>query len=133
MRLLLALLLLPAVAVAADPPAIRLNQIQVIGTYNSYHVAPAAEVKKLLAAAKKSWPDEVDYTHRPLAEQFGDLGVRQVELDVFADPLGGLFAKPSAFGAIAEKHLQGWPTQSSPDVAALAASKAIALAMGAEC
>jgi len=101
MRLLLALLSLPAVAVAADPPAIRLNQIQVIGTHNSYHVAPSAEVKKLLAAAKKSWPDEVDYTHRPLAEQFGDLGVRQVELDVFADPAGGLFAKPSAFGMIA--------------------------------
>ena len=102
MRHLLALLVLPAFAVAADPLAIRLNQIQVIGTHNSYHVAPAAEVKKLLAAAKKSWPDEVDYTHRPLAEQFGDLGVRQVELDVFADPVGGLFAKPSAFGAIAD-------------------------------
>lgn len=34
---------------------------------------------------------------------------------------------------ITQQHLLGWPTQGLPDVAALAASKAIALAMGAEC
>jgi hypothetical protein len=40
----------------------------------------------------------MEYTHRPLDEQFGLLGIRQVELDVFADPEGGLFALP--LGAI---------------------------------
>ena len=38
----------------------------------------------------------LDYTHRPLAEQFSELGIRQVELDVYADPKGGLFAAPAA-------------------------------------
>ncbi len=105
----IALLTLSTLADAADPPAIRMNQIQVVGTHNSYHVAPTAEVKKLMAAAKKSWPDEVDYTHRPLPEQFGELGVRQIELDVFADPKGGLFAKPSAFVALTDANKDAGP------------------------
>ena len=36
-----------------------------------------------------------------------------------------------AFGAIAEKHLQGWPTQAAPDAQVLAAQKERALALGA--
>jgi len=74
---------------------LRLNQIQVIGTHNSYHLAP--EPASMEAMAKvvgveriKGW----DYTHRPLPEQFIRLGIRQIELDVFADPAGGLFANP---------------------------------------
>ena len=37
---------------------------------------------------------ELDYSHRPLAEQFSRLGIRQIELDCFADPQGGLYAEP---------------------------------------
>lgn len=73
---------------------VRLNQIQVIGTHNSYHVAPAPAVMKLVTSIKKDWAAAIDYTHRPLPEQFETLGIRQIELDVFADPKGGLFAKP---------------------------------------
>jgi ferrochelatase len=32
---------------------------------------------------------------------------------------------------LAQRHLQGWPTQMAPDATALAASQARALAMGA--
>lgn len=80
----------------AHTPAddLRLNQIQVIGTHNSYHIAPAPAVKTLLNTLKKGWVEQIDYTHRPLTEQFEQLGIRQVELDVFADPKGGLFASP---------------------------------------
>ncbi len=76
--------------------AIRLNQIQVIGTHNSYHIAAHPNVLGLVAATSKRTAEGLDYTHRPLAEQFSELGIRQVELDVFADPQGGLFAEPSA-------------------------------------
>ena len=82
-------------AVAGDP---RLNQIQVIGTHNSYHIAPAPTVLGLIAAGGRRNAEALDYTHRPLAEQFSQLGIRQIELDVFADPKGGLFASPSACG-----------------------------------
>jgi hypothetical protein len=75
---------------------VRLNQIQVIGTHNSYHIAPAPGVKSLIATIKGDLASSLDYTHRPLPEQFGALGIRQIELDVFADPKGGLFSKPIA-------------------------------------
>src|SRR5690606_28548917 len=38
----------------------------------------------------------IDYTHRPLTEQLGRRGIRQIELDVFADPEGGRYATPAA-------------------------------------
>jgi len=37
----------------------------------------------------------------------------------------------SALGEITQQHLQGWPTLTTPDTAALAASKVAALALGA--
>lgn len=72
----------------------RLNQIQVIGTHNSYHVAPERTTMDLLGSIRKDLAESLDYTHRPLSEQFSQLGIRQIELDVFADPQGGLFATP---------------------------------------
>ena len=40
---------------------------------------------------------QFEYTHRPLEEQFESLGIRQIELDVYADPMGGLYAAPFGF------------------------------------
>jgi len=74
----------------------RLNQLQVIGSHNSYHRAPEKAVWEMLVSRNPQRAQSLDYTHRPLAEQFGKLGIRQVELDVYADPKGGLFAKPAA-------------------------------------
>ncbi len=74
---------------------IRLDQIQAIGTHNSYHIAPSPEVFHLLGARGPAIGKGLEYTHRPLAEQFGDLGIRQVELDLFADPQGGRYAHPA--------------------------------------
>jgi hypothetical protein len=81
-------------AARADEP--RLNQIQVIGTHNSYHLAPDPAVRALIAAAGKRQAEALDYSHRPLAEQFSRLGIRQIELDIYADPEGKLFAEPAA-------------------------------------
>lgn len=108
MRLLFPLLLVSPV-LAADPPAIRMNQIQVIGTHNSYHIAPVPAVRDLLSVVRKGAGDELDYTYRPLSEQFSKLGIRQVELDVFADPVGGLFAKPSAHATLTEQQKDAGP------------------------
>ena len=96
-----AALILSSAAAPADD--LRLNQIQVVGTHNSYHIAPAPAVKALLDTLRKGWVEQIDYTHRPLTEQFEKLGIRQVELDVFADPKGGLFASPQGRKLAAEK------------------------------
>jgi hypothetical protein len=71
---------------------VRLNQIQVLGTHNSYHVAPPPPVLERLGERG----DAVNYTHRPLAEQLSRLNIRKLEIDVFADPDGGRFARPAA-------------------------------------
>jgi hypothetical protein len=71
---------------------VRLNQIQVLGTHNSYHVAPVPAMRAWLGARGQ----DLDYTHKPLTAQLTELGVRQLELDVFADPTGGRFAQPAA-------------------------------------
>jgi hypothetical protein len=69
------------------PPAyrldgtLRLNQIQVLGTHNSYHVAPAA--------GPALTPDR-DITQSPLTVQLERQSVRQIELDVHASPSGAL-------------------------------------------
>ena len=73
-----------------------LNEIQVIGSHNSYHVAPCPAIMDLLAASNKGGAESIDYSHPPLVEQFSRLGIRQIELDVFADPDGGRFARPAA-------------------------------------
>lgn len=84
------------ILVVNDLDDLRLNQIQVIGSHNSYHVAPSPGVLKVIAALRPGQAESLDYTHRPLAEQFEDLGIRQIELDIFADPEGGLFSRPMA-------------------------------------
>ncbi|MGA3049254.1 MAG: phosphatidylinositol-specific phospholipase C1-like protein [Terracidiphilus sp.] len=83
---------------------LKLNQIQVIGTHNSYHAGIAASESKL-------WQDKyadafkgLDYQHPPLAQQF-DAGVRQIELDIYADSKGGLYAHPSGPMMVAAAHL----------------------------
>ncbi len=88
MRRLFALPFLLALA-AAEP---RLNEIQAIGSHNSYHIAPPAS---LLGALRKFHKDidAWNYTHPSLTRQL-DAGLRQFELDIFADSQGGLFAEP---------------------------------------
>jgi hypothetical protein len=67
---------------------LRLNQIQVLGTHNSYHVAPAP--------GPALTPDR-DITQAPLTVQLERQSVRQIELDVHA----------TAGGPLAVFHLRG--------------------------
>ncbi|UCE84710.1 MAG: phosphatidylinositol-specific phospholipase C1-like protein [Deltaproteobacteria bacterium] len=86
---------------------VHLNQVQVLGSHNSYHEEPAPQLQDLIASFNVPGCGEPggppcgsdlaivwEYSHIPLAAQFATQGIRQVELDVFADPDGGLFALP---------------------------------------
>ena len=84
-----------SVAAAADVST-RINQIQVIGNHNSYHAGLTPGVARLMQAVNPQAFAGLDYSHANLTAQL-DHGVRQVELDIFADAKGGLFAHP--FGA----------------------------------
>jgi hypothetical protein len=73
---------------------LRLNQIQVLGTHNSYHVQADPFVFQQIANVSLAIAQTLEYTHIPLPDQFDTQGIRQIELDVFADPDGGLYASP---------------------------------------
>jgi len=75
---------------------VSLNQIQVLGTHNSYHIQPDPLLINLYVLFDET-AIQWEYTHRPLEEQFEFLGIRQLELDVFADPEGGLYAAPFGY------------------------------------
>ncbi|WP_243866232.1 phosphatidylinositol-specific phospholipase C1-like protein [Actinophytocola oryzae] len=74
--------------------ATRLNQIQAIGSHNSYHLEVSAAEKAIRIQQAPDNEHEFEFTASPLAEQLSSQNVRQVEFDVWADPDGGLFANP---------------------------------------
>lgn len=85
-----------AITAANTDDCVRLNEIQVLGTHNSYHIAPEPQILAMLGERAR----DIEYTHKPLAEQLARHGIRKFELDVFADPEGGRFAKPWALQRI---------------------------------
>jgi Phosphoinositide phospholipase C, Ca2+-dependent len=93
--LLVTVLAAPAVAAARDEP--RMNELQVIGTHNSYH----REISKAEEAAYEELinaPDDYDlflaYSHATLPNQLEHQDIRGLELDLFPDADGGLYAEP---------------------------------------
>jgi hypothetical protein len=96
--LLSALPCLAAAPGANDP--VKINQIQVIGTHNSYHAGLAASEAKLLEQKNPKLYQALEYRHRPLDEQLSS-GVRQIELDIYADSEGGRYAHPMGPDAVA--------------------------------
>ena len=75
-----------------DVNSLKLNEIQIIGSHNSYHITPSVGMLALIGSFMQDLATSMDYTHLPLDEQFTTYGVRQIELDVYPDPEGGLFA-----------------------------------------
>lgn len=83
--------------------SLHLNQIQVIGSHNSYKSGIEAGVLALIAQVIPAQAKALDYRHISLTEQL-DLGLRNLEFDVFHDPAGGRYAKPFGLQAL---QLQG--------------------------
>ena len=75
---------------------IQMNQVQYLGSHNSYHVRAQQDLFDLLLAFIPDVAPTLDYTHVPLQEQFDAQGIRQIELDVFDDPQGKLYANRAA-------------------------------------
>ncbi len=71
---------------------LRLNELQVLGTHNSFHLRPQPQFRDLIETVIPGITAEWDYEQLPLADQFADQGVRQIELDVWADPDGTIFS-----------------------------------------
>jgi hypothetical protein len=110
-------------ACASMPPApadgldntLRLNQIQAIGTHNSYKLQIDPPLMELIKQRNANTALTLDYWHRPIAEQL-DAGARQIEIDPLDDPDGGAFADPLGVRLLAQQGV----TIPPPDRAALA-------------
>ena len=69
-----------------------INQYQVIGSHNSYKQAiEPALMDSMIARDPRA--TGLQYSHVSLADQL-DLGLRNLEIDVYADSLGGRYAHP---------------------------------------
>lgn len=93
---------------AEQDKTVHINQIQVIGSHNSYHAGFAPSERKYLEMKNPKTLRSLDYHHAPLADQLSG-GVRQIEIDVFADPDGGRFAHPTIVQTVAAAGLPADP------------------------
>jgi calcium-dependent phosphoinositide phospholipase C len=93
---------------AAQDKVVHVNQIQVIGSHNSYHAGFAPSERKYLEMNRPKTLRGLDYHHAPLSDQLSG-GVRQIEIDVFNDPRGGKFAHPAIVKIVADAKLPADP------------------------
>lgn len=84
--------------------ALRMTEIQVIGSHNSYHAGLAPSAMAHLRQVNPKAAEALDYRHPGLTEQL-QAGVRQLEIDVYEDQAGGRFATPKMTAAIAKAGL----------------------------
>lgn len=99
MRLHHSLILLGlGLAACADeaPVSLRLNEIQLVGTHNSYKAQIDPMLFARMTMQDPARAETLDYWHAPLSEQL-DAGMRNLELDVAWDAEGGLYANPLGY------------------------------------
>ena len=86
----------------AGDDLVRLNELQFIGTHNSYKSAPDTAIYNWLTLGASAVPQiagalgdpaQLNYARAALPVQL-QRGVRSFELDIFADPQGGAFSRP---------------------------------------
>jgi hypothetical protein len=79
---------------SASAQQLKLNEIQIVGTHNSYHSGISPNEMAYLREVNPKAADALGYRHPSLTTQLND-GVRQLEIDVYGDAKGGLFAHPA--------------------------------------
>lgn len=76
--------------------SLKINQIQTLGSHNSYHQRANKFVLQFLKGLAPILPKEynskdLDYAHEPLFTQLDSFHLRSFEIDIYADPNGGQF------------------------------------------
>jgi hypothetical protein len=98
------------------PPAeaVRMNHIQVVGSHNSFHLIPQPVLFEGIMAVSAELGTGIEYSHRTLTDQLDEFGIRQFELDVFADPDGGLYANRASNAVVGLPIESGEPALDEP-------------------
>ncbi|MEL6356201.1 MAG: Ca2+-dependent phosphoinositide-specific phospholipase C, partial [Bacteroidota bacterium] len=77
---------------------LRMNQVQVIGSHNSYKQSIEPDLMEMMVAFNPK-AKELEYGHLPLSKQL-DLGLRGLEIDVLYDPEGGRYTRPKGLAML---------------------------------
>ena len=97
----------------APDAQLRLDDIQVVASHNSYKRAMDPALLALLQEAVGPQIATLDYAHPSLAKQL-DRGIRKLELDVFHDPDGGRYAQPRGLSILQAQNVAHAPFDAAP-------------------
>ncbi|NIJ54504.1 phosphatidylinositol-specific phospholipase C1-like protein [Dyadobacter arcticus] len=86
-------LILSLPAVSQTNEDLPINKIQVIGSHNSYKQAIDTVLFSVFQRKDSVSVSKIDYEHIPITRQL-DLGLRNLEIDVYPDDNGGKYAHP---------------------------------------
>jgi hypothetical protein len=98
---------------AAPSHVLRLNELQYIGSHNSYHAGLGASEAVIWKRYDPATYATLDYRHPSLSRQL-DNGVRQVELDIYGDAKGGRYAHPAIDALVRKAGLPADPAFADP-------------------
>ncbi|KAK4501356.1 hypothetical protein PRZ48_007164 [Zasmidium cellare] len=73
---------------------LRMNQIQVVGTHNSYH-REISKSERTIFEKYVPGPENYYYSHSKWTDQLDHQSVRSFEIDLHSDTQGGLYAYPA--------------------------------------
>ena len=76
-----------------DFSGLKLNQLQIIGSHNSYKPGIEKPLWEMIYQRDSIGAKSLQYGHIPLADQL-KMGLRNLELDVVYDPQGGRYENP---------------------------------------
>lgn len=118
----------PDVQVIDSTNLLRINQLQIIGSHNSYRIKTYEPIYNFVQGISfllpaQYNPDGWDYTHETFPVQLNDYNIRSMEIDIYNDPQGGQFYQrkglplvgESAESGIAELQQPGFKVLHIPD------------------
>ena len=85
---------------AQTDDSLKINKTQVIGSHNSYKQAIDPALFKAFYQKDSVSASSLDYEHIPVKAQL-DLGLRNLEIDVYPDEKGGKYADPKGLKMVA--------------------------------
>lgn len=101
MKTLFSILFLAALPILnrSNPDDLPINKIQVIGSHNSYKKAIEPALFKFFQSKDSVSSSKIDYEHIAIDKQL-DMGLCNLEIDVYADQKGGRFAHPKGLDVV---------------------------------
>lgn len=96
--------------------SVSLNDIQVIGSHNSYKKEIEKPIWNYLFQMDSTMAKSLQYEHPSLTTQL-NLGLRNLELDIFHDPLGGRYTNPKGLEIVRQTGGTPLPFDENGDLA----------------